>query len=334
MLQTSFFVPLFSHRFDTESAAYTVEWGEQMSNGLFNSAVIPLRTATARGKAEQADMAAIHAREDGQNAIKCAQQYQHEIETATPQTNPNQLRPEPFFRGNLPSLRIEVGFFIMIFCFYRQGRQSHALREQEHLRRRRRGLSVPATAATAAAAATLSRPVHGRGGVGHSSAGLQGQRPPSHLPAAATGEAFNSLDGRSLLVTAADAFPAAATTTETIVSVSLSAIVQRHHRTNSPDTIPATAAAISPLFYSRLEFKSLKFGHQQQPIQTKWKLRLRRLPGCIPAAAADKAATTAASTAAAAATFFPIHADVQKYPPAAAEPQHNRPPSDSWRRRR
>ncbi len=44
-------------------------------------------------------MAAIHAREDGQGAVKCAHQYQNEIESATPAPNPNQLKPEPFFKG-------------------------------------------------------------------------------------------------------------------------------------------------------------------------------------------------------------------------------------------
>ena len=33
------------------------------------------RTATARGKAEQADIAAVHAREDAQMAVNCAKQF-------------------------------------------------------------------------------------------------------------------------------------------------------------------------------------------------------------------------------------------------------------------
>ena len=41
----------------------------------------------------------MHAREDGQAAVKSAQQYQNEIDLATPAPNPNQLRPEPFFKG-------------------------------------------------------------------------------------------------------------------------------------------------------------------------------------------------------------------------------------------
>ncbi len=64
------------------------------------------RTATARGKAEQADVAAVHAREDGQMAVKCAHQYQNQIESATPAPNPNQQRPEPFFKGNLHDVRV------------------------------------------------------------------------------------------------------------------------------------------------------------------------------------------------------------------------------------
>ena len=58
-----------------------------------------LRTATARSKAEQADIAAINAREDGQLAVKCAQKYQDEIDSATVPPDPNTLRPEPFFKG-------------------------------------------------------------------------------------------------------------------------------------------------------------------------------------------------------------------------------------------
>lgn len=57
------------------------------------------RTATARGKAEHSDIAAVHAREDGQIAVKMAQQYQNEIDSVTPKPNPNQLRPEPIFAG-------------------------------------------------------------------------------------------------------------------------------------------------------------------------------------------------------------------------------------------
>ena len=37
------------------------------------------RTATARGKAEQADIAALHAREDAQSAGLCSKQYQSDF---------------------------------------------------------------------------------------------------------------------------------------------------------------------------------------------------------------------------------------------------------------
>ena len=37
--------------------------------------IIYFRTATARGKAEQSDIAAVHAREDAQYAVNCAKDY-------------------------------------------------------------------------------------------------------------------------------------------------------------------------------------------------------------------------------------------------------------------
>lgn len=46
------------------------------------------RTATARGKAEQADIAAIHAKEDAEHAVVCAKQYQEEIDKVN--VDPNQ----------------------------------------------------------------------------------------------------------------------------------------------------------------------------------------------------------------------------------------------------
>ena len=68
---------------------------------IYNSAFFLFRTATARGKAEQADLAALQARNDGQSAVKSAHLYQEEIESATPAPDPNTLRPEPMFQGML-----------------------------------------------------------------------------------------------------------------------------------------------------------------------------------------------------------------------------------------
>ena len=42
------------------------------------------RTATARGKAEQADMAAHHARDDGKVAVQCAKEYAGDLVPVTP----------------------------------------------------------------------------------------------------------------------------------------------------------------------------------------------------------------------------------------------------------
>ena len=42
------------------------------------------RTATARGKAEQADIAAMHARDDGKTAIQCAKEYAGDLVPFTP----------------------------------------------------------------------------------------------------------------------------------------------------------------------------------------------------------------------------------------------------------
>lgn len=48
-----------------------------LHNGFFlvKYSFTPHRTATARGKAEQADIAALHARDDGTSAIQSANQY-------------------------------------------------------------------------------------------------------------------------------------------------------------------------------------------------------------------------------------------------------------------
>ena len=43
----------------------------------------------------------MQARNDGQAAVKSAHLYQEEIESATPAPDPNTLRPEPIFQGNL-----------------------------------------------------------------------------------------------------------------------------------------------------------------------------------------------------------------------------------------
>ena len=45
--------------------------------------IIYFRTATARGKAEQSDIAAVHAREDAQYAVNCAKDYGAEDSTTT-----------------------------------------------------------------------------------------------------------------------------------------------------------------------------------------------------------------------------------------------------------
>jgi junctophilin len=42
---------------------------------LIKNNCIFFRTATARGKAEQADIAAMHARDDGKTAVGCAKEY-------------------------------------------------------------------------------------------------------------------------------------------------------------------------------------------------------------------------------------------------------------------
>ena len=42
------------------------------------------RTATARGKAEQADIAALHARDDGKTAVGCAKEYAGDLVPVTP----------------------------------------------------------------------------------------------------------------------------------------------------------------------------------------------------------------------------------------------------------
>ena len=45
--------------------------------------MIIFRTATARGKAEQADIAALHARDDGKVAVSCAKEYGGDLVPAT-----------------------------------------------------------------------------------------------------------------------------------------------------------------------------------------------------------------------------------------------------------
>ena len=45
---------------------------------------IVYRTATARGKAEQADIAAMHARDDGKTAVHCAKEYAGDLVPFSP----------------------------------------------------------------------------------------------------------------------------------------------------------------------------------------------------------------------------------------------------------